>query len=64
MATRKFHIVDTEEEIADGIVKSVNKETIGLAWQNEAPVGYFITVQLDGYVIIKDEEYKLLKNKK
>jgi len=60
MATSKIHIIDTNDGISDGIVQTPDKRNIGRAWQNEAPVGHFISVSLEGHWIITDEEYKLL----
>lgn len=60
MATSKLHIIDTHDGISDGIAQTPDKRNIGRAYQNEAPVGYFITVQLDGHWIVTDEDYKLL----
>ena len=64
MATRKFHIIDTEDGLSDGIIKSPDKRELGRAWQNEAPIGYFITGNLNNHWIITDEEYKLLNKAK
>lgn len=64
MATRKFHITDTDREDADGIIQDREHNTIGLAWQNEAPVGHYITGQLDEHWIINEEDYQLLKQAK
>lgn len=65
MATRKFHIVDTDDGISDGKISSPDKRPLGRAWQNDAPVGHFISGTLEGHWIITDEEYKLLsKNRK
>jgi hypothetical protein len=61
MATSKFFITDNPSEESDGIIKTADKETIGLAWQNEAPNGFYITGKLDGFVIISKEEYNKLK---
>lgn len=60
MATTKLHIIDTHDGISDGIAQTPDKRNIGRAYQNEAPIGYYITVQLDDHWIITDEEYKLL----
>ena len=60
MATSKLHIIDTHDGISDGIAQTPDKRNIGRAYQNEAPVGHFISVQLDGHWIITDDEYKLL----
>lgn len=64
MASRKAHIVDTDLETADGVVQSLDKKVIGLAWQNEGPTTPFITFQLDGHWIITDEEKALLDKAK
>lgn len=64
MATSKIHIIDTEDGISDGIVQTPDKRNIGRAYQNEAPTGYFITVNLQDHWIITDEEYKLLSKVK
>lgn len=64
MATSKLHIIDTPDGISDGIAQTPDKRNIGRAYQNEAPVGYFITVQLEGHWIVTDEEYKLLSKLK
>ena len=64
MATQGFFIIDNPDKTSDGVIKSKDKEVLGLAWQQEAPVGNFITGKLDGYWIITDEEYKQLKNGK
>jgi hypothetical protein len=64
MATQKIHVIDTELDTADGIVQTCDKRNIGLAWQNEAPDGHFITCQLEDHWIITDEEYKLLRKLK
>lgn len=63
-ATQKFHITDTERDDADGIIQDREHNHIGLAWQNEAPVGHYITGQLDGYWIISEADYKLFKELK
>lgn len=64
MATTKIHIIDTEAESYDGLVQTPDKRNIGIAFQNEAPIGHFITVQLEDHWIITDEEYKLLNKYK
>jgi hypothetical protein len=64
MATSKIHIIDTHDGISDGIVQTPDKRNIGRAYQNEAPVGYFITVSLEGHWIITEDEYKLLSKLK
>jgi hypothetical protein len=64
MATRKFHITDSPDDIADGVISSPDKRSLGLAWQNDAPVGHFITGQLEGHWIITDEEKQLLDKAK
>ena len=64
MATRKFFITDNHEPISDGVIKSHDKEKLGLAWQNEAPDGHFISGELKGHWIITDEENTLLKEAK
>jgi hypothetical protein len=61
MATQKIHIIDTEAESYDGLVQTPTKENIGIAWQNDAPTGHFITVQLENHWIVTDEDYKLLR---
>lgn len=60
MATRKFHIIDTENDQADGVIASPDKRRLGLSWINDGPYGNFISGQLDGHWIITDEEKKLL----
>jgi hypothetical protein len=64
MATSKLHIVDSNEENIDGVAYTPDKRKVGVAWQNEAPVGHYITVQLDNHWIITDDEYKLLNKLK
>jgi hypothetical protein len=64
MATSRIHIIDTQDGISDGIVQTPDKRNIGRAWQNEAPVGHFITVSLEGHWIITEDEYKLLSKLK
>lgn len=64
MATSKLHIIDSNEENIDGAVYTPDKRKVGVAWQNDAPTGYFITLQLDNHWVITDEEYKLLKQLK
>lgn len=64
MATSKLHIVDTNDGVSDGIASSPDKRTLGRAYQNDAPVGHFITVKLEGHWIITDDEYKLLNKAK
>lgn len=61
MATQGFFITDNKDDISDGIISDREKNKIGLAWQHEAPVGHYISGKLDGYWIISDEDYKLLK---
>lgn len=61
MATQRFHITDTERDDADGIIQDREHNHIGLAWQNDAPDGHYITGQLEGYWIVSEEDYKLLK---
>lgn len=61
MASQKFHIIDTENEMVDGVITSPDKKKLGVTWINDGPYGNFITGQLDGYWIITDEDYKLLK---
>jgi hypothetical protein len=60
MATRNFFIIDNLHNTSDGVIKNPDKEEIGLAWQHEAPVGYYIKGVLKGYWIITDKEKKLL----
>ena len=64
MATQKFHIIDNPEDFSDGIISDREKNKIGLAYQNEAPNGFYISGELDGYWIIGDEDYKKLKELK
>jgi hypothetical protein len=64
MATSRIHIIDTQDGISDGIVQTPDKRNIGRAWQNEAPVGHFITVSLEGHWIITEDEYNLLSKLK
>lgn len=64
MATQKFHIVDNPEDFSDGIISDREKNKIGLAWQNEAPNGFYISGELKDYWIISEEDYKLLKQYK
>jgi len=64
MATSKVHIIDTHDGISDGIVQTPDKRNIGRAWQQEAPIGYFITVSLEDHWIITDTEYKLFNQLK
>lgn len=64
MATQKFHITDTNEEFADGTISSPDKRHLGYAWQNEAPIGYFITGKLEDHWIITEEELKEYKQLK
>lgn len=61
MATQGFFIIDTDDGISDGLIKDKDKNIIGRAWQQEAPVGHFINGKLDGYWIITNDEYKQLK---
>lgn len=61
MATQKIHIIDSHAESYDGLVQTPTKENIGIAFQNDAPDGHFITCQLENYWIITDEDYKLLR---
>jgi len=63
MATQGFFITDTDDGISDGLIKDKDKNLIGRAWQQEAPVGHFINGKLEGYWIITNEEYKILKQK-
>lgn len=60
MASQGFFIIDNRENISDGIIKSKSKETLGLAYQEEAPEGHYIVGKLKGYWIITEDEYKLL----
>lgn len=64
MATQKLDIIDNHEDFSDGLVYTRDKELIGYAYQNEAPVGHYIAISLDNHWIITDEEYKLLKEAK
>ena len=61
MATSKFYIIDNPNGQSDGIVQTREKENIGFAYNQEAPVGTFINCSLDNHWIITDDEYKLLK---
>jgi hypothetical protein len=62
-ATSKFFIVDNPDGLSDGLIKSRNKETIGIANNYDAPDGMYIKCSLNKYWIISDEDYKKLKNK-
>lgn len=64
MATQKFFIIDNTDGTSDGVIKDREKNEIGLAWQEEAPVGHYINCSLNGYWIISDEDYKKLKELK
>jgi hypothetical protein len=64
MATKGFYIVDTNDGISDGVIYDREKNVVGRAWQQEAPVGNYISGKLDGYWIISDEDYKKLKQTK
>jgi hypothetical protein len=60
MATRKFHITDSHDDMADGIISAPDKRSLGFAFQNDGPQAPYISGQLEGHWIITDEEYKLL----
>lgn len=65
MASQKFYIIDNPEGNSDGVIKDRNKDVVGYAYNQPAPVGSFINCSLDGHWIITDEElkeYKQLKN--
>lgn len=64
MASQKFYIIDNPDGTSDGIIKDREKNQIGLAYQQEAPVGHYISCSLDGYWIVTDEDYKLIKQLK
>ena len=64
MASRKFYIIDNTEGQSDGVIKNKNKEVVGYAYNQPAPIGSYIECGLDGYWIVSDEDYKLLKQKK
>jgi hypothetical protein len=64
MATQRLFIIDNHEDVSDGIIKTHNKETIGLAWNSDAPDGKFINCHItNGWVLSEEEyqEYKILK---
>jgi hypothetical protein len=64
MSTQKFYIIDSHNEDSDGIIKDREKNEIGRAWNQLAPEGTFINCSLNGYWIISEEDYKLLKQVK
>lgn len=64
MATSKFYIIDNPEGNSDGLIQTREKENVGYAYNQEAPVGMFINCSLENHWIITDEEYKLLKELK
>lgn len=63
MATSKFFIVDNPEDDSDGLIQSREKEIVGRAWNKDGPTNY-IDATLEGYWIIPDEDYKLLREYK
>ena len=58
MASAKFCIIDNPNGQSDGVIKDREKNVIGNAYNQTAPVGTFINCSLDGYWVITDEEYK------
>ena len=61
MSSRKFYIIDNPQGQSDGVIKNKNKELLGYAYDQPAPVGSYIECSLDGYWIVSDEDYKKLK---
>ena len=64
MASRKFYIIDNTQGESDGVIKNKNKEVVGYAYNQPAPVGSYIECSLDGHWIVTDEDYKLLNKYK
>ncbi len=64
MASQKFFIIDNPNEDSDGIIQGRDKENIGRVWNQDAPDGKFINCTLEGYWIVSEKDYKLIKEYK
>ena len=64
MASRKLYIIDSQDGSSDGVLKNKDKVQLGRAWNQEAPVGTFISISLEDYWVISDEELKEYKQLK
>lgn len=64
MSSRRFHIIDSQVGKFDGLIKNKNKEIVGYAYNQPAPNGTYIDCSLDGYWLVSDEDYKIIKKYK